>query len=1091
MFKLQRLEITGFKSFADYTEIVFTGSGITAVVGPNGCGKSNVSDSISWVLGEQRAKSLRGEDMKDVIFQGTSKRKPNGMAEVILHLVRDDSESFNKEDDDLFDIDETLGNIDENVVDVDALEADGAENVEAEIPVEENGFHAENVEVEQSAAVQVGSAVAVQTKIKGKRHWKPRSFALEFAPGDAVSVGRRLYLSGESEYLLNGKSCRLRDIQDLFAGTGLSGAHYALVEQGKIGQILSSKPSDRRNLIEEAAGISKFRTRQRATETRLISAKSNLSRISDIVSEIDKQANSLRRQASKTSRYKVLREEFRQLLRQTFSAEGRYLTTLVEELEVKLDESIKNERVILRNVSEKDEEFRDSTVSARLAEEKLSALRATHSENALERDRNLREKTYQGEQISNLNDRAAVLKGENQATEQRLKLIREEITRLQKDENKERDEAGKSESILRLAEEKYKEKLDKVLEIESLLESERAEILQHTANYERLMEIERQLETTLARVKERAAGLKKEGERAEETFNEFSKESESLEKNLIAERKRIAELQVEKQEILNLTAVAREALTSCENTFKDLNDEFLQKKNRLETLQELEEKRAIYTPTVQKLFADEQKIGVKFLGTLADRLNVSEKAEQAVENLFGGYLQCVLVESADEARKVARYLGDGEIGRNAILVAGATEKANKSRNGKEVGDPNELKNLLEISDELASVLQKAFPREMAAIIVENIDAAKSEQEIYVTFDGDLVIGGKLFVSGKTSSNEKNTSLLAFKRELRELETDSKALQKQIETAAKSKEKAREILAKHEDKLIDLQSFIVKVERELLSNEMTAKSIGQEIERAERHKKLVFDETKQIETEISEIVARRKEASENAAKADKARVSASDSLAKITDKLNGARGLAEMENVVLNEKRTLAATSVERRRSAQSALRRVENEAKELDARIARAKNELEEIKEKLVKLNALVSGIEKKISNASEEELGEQNELSEAVAHLKSARESSDAMSVLLGKLNKEAAEARNQRASFEIKQTEAITKLRSLNEKCQQDLTESLVELVEKEILPEDFELENSKARVEDLRYKLDNFGAINMLAVDELAKQKNDFCF
>jgi hypothetical protein len=122
-------------------------------------------------------------------------------------------------------------------------------------------------EVEKVQAAQVGSIQTVERTIKTKRHWRPRSFALDFAPGEAVAVTRRLYLSGESEYLLNGKTCRLRDIQDLFAGTGLSGAHYAIIEQGRIGQILSAKPSDRRNLIEEAAGISKFRTRQRAAET--------------------------------------------------------------------------------------------------------------------------------------------------------------------------------------------------------------------------------------------------------------------------------------------------------------------------------------------------------------------------------------------------------------------------------------------------------------------------------------------------------------------------------------------------------------------------------------------------------------------------------------------------------------------------------------------------------------------------------------------------------------------------------------------------------------------------------------------------------
>ena len=300
MFKLQRLEITGFKSFADYTEVVFTGSGITAVVGPNGCGKSKDSDSIAWVLGEQKAKSLRGEDMKDVVFQGTSKRKASGMAEVVLHLVRD--ESFVASDEsELEDIDEGLSVLDENAVDLELIESQSAVGgQQLAVSDQSNGFHAEVAEVDNVQAAQVGSIQTVQKKVKSKRHWRSRAFALDFAPGEAVSVTRRLYLSGESEYLLNGRTCRLRDIQDLFAGTGLSGSHYALIEQGRIGQILSAKPSDRRGLIEEAAGISKFRTRQRAAETRLESAKTNLRRISDIVEEIDKQANSLRRQAAKT-----------------------------------------------------------------------------------------------------------------------------------------------------------------------------------------------------------------------------------------------------------------------------------------------------------------------------------------------------------------------------------------------------------------------------------------------------------------------------------------------------------------------------------------------------------------------------------------------------------------------------------------------------------------------------------------------------------------------------------------------------------------------------------------------------------------------
>ncbi|HYJ48094.1 MAG TPA: AAA family ATPase, partial [Pyrinomonadaceae bacterium] len=245
MFKLQRLEITGFKSFADHTEIVFTGDGITAVVGPNGCGKSNVADAISWVLGEQRIKHLRGAEMKDVIFQGSRNRQPSGMAEVVLHMVRDETVEHEP---DIDDIDSTLEEIDDQAVAIEGLAADSSAEASTVPPVAaatEEGTETapppapesagEVVASEAVATVEVSPdlpAEASVPKVHPKRHWRPSRLALEFAPGEAVSVTRRLYRSGESEYLLNNRICRLRDIQDLFSGTGLSGAHYAIVEQG-------------------------------------------------------------------------------------------------------------------------------------------------------------------------------------------------------------------------------------------------------------------------------------------------------------------------------------------------------------------------------------------------------------------------------------------------------------------------------------------------------------------------------------------------------------------------------------------------------------------------------------------------------------------------------------------------------------------------------------------------------------------------------------------------------------------------------------------------------------------------------------------
>ena len=252
MLTLKRVEIQGFKSFFDKSEMRFNGSGIAAIVGPNGCGKSNLSDAISWVLGEQSAKTLRGSRMEDVIFAGTRDRKPLGMASVTMTLI-DPREHANGHN--------------------------GQTNGHA---------HHEGVAAKPSE----------------------------------ITITRRLFRSGDSEYLINGKAARLRDIQDLFLGTGLGPESYAIIEQGRIGQILSNKPQDRRAVIEEAAGITKFKTRKRLAEAKLEGARQNLTRVFDILEEVSRQVNSLKRQASKAKRYGELKAELIEQLRSALT--GRY-----------------------------------------------------------------------------------------------------------------------------------------------------------------------------------------------------------------------------------------------------------------------------------------------------------------------------------------------------------------------------------------------------------------------------------------------------------------------------------------------------------------------------------------------------------------------------------------------------------------------------------------------------------------------------------------------------------------------------------------------------------------------------------------------
>src|ERR1700739_2444806 len=317
MLKLKKIHILGFKSFCDRTELTVPGTGIAVVVGPNGCGKSNILDGGSWVLGEQSAKSVRGESMQAVIFAGTGDRKPLGMAEVTITMV--DPEAYEGpipvEPDVVVDHDGPL-DWDEN-----ELRKQKAAEAEEIISSEQPGQVLDDDEAAVEGSVQMPAPEAeggIQASTGGPQpvvlKIRRRKFNRTPQKGEVV-ITRRLFRTGESEYLLNGKLCRLRDIQDIFMGTGLGPESYAIIGQERIGQLLSSKPHDRRAIIEEAAGITRFKTKKRLAELRLESSKQNLARVDDIFEEVTRQMNSLKRQAAKAERFAAVRDELRGRLR--------------------------------------------------------------------------------------------------------------------------------------------------------------------------------------------------------------------------------------------------------------------------------------------------------------------------------------------------------------------------------------------------------------------------------------------------------------------------------------------------------------------------------------------------------------------------------------------------------------------------------------------------------------------------------------------------------------------------------------------------------------------------------------------------------
>ena len=537
MLKLKKLQILGFKSFCDRTDLRFQGDGITAIVGPNGCGKSNISDAISWVLGEQSARLLRGVQMQDVIFAGTRERKPTGMAEVSLTLV--DPQVYGDVAEPEIEIQDDMPPSEDDW-DESALRtarAEDAHRYSEEVRPGQSDDEASATQ-EPDATQQAGcptlpagcptlpasaggwdqndaNTTTPQVVLKIRR----RKFKRTFKAGE-IQITRRLFRSGESEYLLNGKLCRLRDIQDIFMGTGLGPESYAIIEQGRIGQILSSKPTDRRAIIEEAAGITKYKSRKRLAEARLEDAKLNLARINDIFDEVTRQMNSLKRQASKAERYVKLRDEMREKLRIVLASKFAQLdaeaASLQQQLKEIADEIHSQSEAVQQmegehaertqrgyTIEREGQENREKLTSLALDLDRAAARRRTNDERCAELD--ARSAGAQAE-IANTQERATRLQQELEADRAMLDSANADVTAAQQELQERQQEAAAAATSLVAVEGQQERYRDAILQTVSAASAVRNRITQAE---ERIVALDRDSQRLLRRNHGRAAATRK------------------------------------------------------------------------------------------------------------------------------------------------------------------------------------------------------------------------------------------------------------------------------------------------------------------------------------------------------------------------------------------------------------------------------------------------------------------------------------------------------------------------------------------------------------------------------------------------------
>ncbi len=583
--KIRRLEISGFKSFADRVVFSFD-EGVTGVVGPNGCGKSNVVDAIRWAMGEQSAKHLRGRSMEDVIFAGSESRPATGMAEVSLTFQNDG-----------------------------------------------------------------------------------RSAPAQYAGFGEITITRRLFRNGESDYAINKTPCRLLDITELFLGTGVGTRAYSIIEQGRIGLIVSAKPEDRRSILEEAAGVTKYKARRKQAERKLDATEQNLLRLSDVVGEVGKRLTSLERAAKKAEKFRELRHELR---------EFELLVAAQSYLEAKLQEVAHADELRDASDAEKVAQAHVARLEAGLSAERLALLEDEKkvqqlSEGAHQIDKSVKlaeqEAQFAHRERESIAARQAQHEDELSLLGIRLEHLGREEDGLKVEQQKLVDATAEDQARQAQAETSLQEAQGQIKAAQTAVEEERHQavsVLTQLANHRtNLVNLEKRRGDLTARM----GRVQLEADELAAKSQEISRQRDELAQTLLAaqnKRRELHEQRVSHEEQLQRT---RAELRETEAMLIRLREELADRRSRLTSLLELQKNFEGYGRGQKAILMreEEERRRDGIYGLLADALRTSPQHERAIEAVLGDRLQLVLVESHAAGLRAIEYLKKASQGRASFV----------------------------------------------------------------------------------------------------------------------------------------------------------------------------------------------------------------------------------------------------------------------------------------------------------------------------------------------------------------------------------------------------------------------------------------
>lgn len=763
---LIKLEMKGFKSFAHRSTLNFE-KGVTAVVGPNGCGKSNIADAIRWVLGEQSARSLRGHKMEDVIFSGTDRKKPQGLAEVII----------------VFD------------------------NKSGELPL----------------------------------------------PYHEVAITRRVYRSGESEYLLNNSRCRLKDVRELLMDTGIGKEGYSIIGQGKIDELLSQKGEERRLLFDEAAGIVKFRVRKEEAEKKMSRTEENMSRLQDIILEIDGQMEPLQSQAEKAEKYLELRKKVNYLEMDACVRDHKKFQDQIQAvreekntMQQHIDVILRDQDQLLTSKCQLEEDEVRYLEEREVLEKKMEMVKQRKEELNIK-------KMLNQQKLEHLTEKKRQLAHELETSLVELNIEKTRLKDLENMQKHHQDETRNMNGVLNglLAHSALQE--EHLNTCQKALEEKKAGIIETLTLISGLKARKERLKAMIEAAEERSTRLHDE-------FLSVTQSLENLEGQLHEHLTQLNKCKEETRKIEKQTAelalrrdIDENEIGEIERRIDDITKQYDQAHHRKNLLISMEESFEGFNRGVKNVLrAVQQKPGMEkgFHGVVADLLRVPTGYELAVETALAASLQCIVTEDEQYGIELIDYLKKQHLGRVTVLPLNVIK-------GKNLRD-SELKILenhpgascaLDVIS-FPSPYKQIFENLLGRVIIADdlntaINIAKNfgHRIKIATIEGDLIQPGGSMTGGSTSAQPEG--LLVRKREIEELgqsiygmDTQLKALGSDLQRIVKSHNRKVERISSN-------RTEVNKIQEQRVWLDSTLASMGDQLEEKKHRQQLVFDERNQV------------------------------------------------------------------------------------------------------------------------------------------------------------------------------------------------------------------------------------------------------